>query len=107
MHPDLESVLAGDEDGRARVRATESDAAALLEREKAEADGRRAARREVLLAELEREVESIRHEAEREAAARAAAHERRREERGQAAAAAFARAVEAFVQVVGPRGTAP
>lgn len=62
MHPDLESIVAADEEARARVKAAEERRERLLAEARAERDAAVAARKAAAEEALQREIDALRAE---------------------------------------------
>lgn len=95
MHPDLESILAADEEARLRVTAAEKAARERVERARAEATAHFDRRRHESEAALERETVAILAAADREAAEVC----RRRAEHSQVHAAAADASLDAAAEI--------
>jgi hypothetical protein len=100
MNAPLERLLACDEEGRARLEAERARATAALESLDRRLEEERNQKRCDLEAVLEREIVTIREEAERAVADRRRRRVEFGSERSGVASAMLPRAVEAFVRIV-------
>ena len=100
MNEHLERLLACDEEGRARLERERARAGESLDSLARRLQEERERRRRDLESELERELASIRREAELAAAERRRRRDEFRVEQNAIAAAMLPRAVDAFVRIV-------
>jgi hypothetical protein len=100
MSSDFERLLSEDEAARAGVEAARLRAAARLERARAEIAGQREARVRALQRDVDRQVEQIGDEAQREIERRRSQGDASRRERAARTAPIAARAVDLWLRVV-------
>jgi vacuolar-type H+-ATPase subunit H len=106
MNPDLEAIVAADEEARARVEAAEATAQASVQAATDARERHRQERHEALQKATDEEERQIREAADRAVADRQAIRSRYRETRRLAAEGALAQAADLYAQVVmnGPSG---
>ena len=107
MNPDLEAIVAADEDARARVEAAQVTAQARVQAAAEARERERQERFDALRKATDDEERRIQEAADRAVADRQATRSRYRETRRLAAEGAIAHAAEVFAQIVvnGPSGT--
>lgn len=107
MNPDLEAIVAADEEARARVEAAQNASEMLVNAARADRERRRQERYDELRTTLEEEERRIREAADQAVAERQAKRARYRETTRQAAETALPRAAELYARLVadGPAGT--
>jgi hypothetical protein len=101
VHPDLEAIVAADEDARARVAAAEQRTRDRLRDAEASRDDRLAQRRRQAEEALQAELRSIGDEADHAVEARRQRRLARAEERDRRAEALLPAAVEACLRILG------